>query len=398
VRRSASDPERPRRELAPPGAPVRAPTSPKAPRTALPARAAPLVGRFGRLARARRRRLALLCLAGAALLGALVLSTPHLRGLVRPFEGVSWRWLAAAFAANLISILVRAGAWWIVLSQALPPPRPGYRSALSAYGVGLLGNTVVPGRVGEFARVLALARRLPPRRERWAPVAGSVLAQRMLDGLGFVGLVGYVLVAARIPSWAFAATLAVLGVGVASLAAGLLVARRHEQAAPAGLGRARRLWLQVRQGLGVLRAPAAFVRATALELCGWTAQLLVVWLSLRAFATPVPLAAAGLVLLAVNAVLAFPVWPGGVGLYQAAVALVLVPYGLAYADGFAAGVGVQAVESVTGIGVGLVFLAHEGLSLAQLRQSASGVAPDGAAPPGRAGGEAGNGPDGSTTR
>jgi len=49
------------------------------------------------------------------------------------------------------------------------------------------------------------------------------------------------------------------------------------------------------------------------------------------------------------------------------VALPLVQYGVPYGTGFAYGLVLQAVEMSVGVGVGLVFLAHEGLSLASLK-------------------------------
>src|SRR4029453_3500455 len=74
----------------------------------------------------------------------------------------------------------------------------------------------------------------------------------------------------------------------------------------------------------------------------------------------------------------FPLWPGNIGLVQAAVALPLFQYyGVAKANGIAFGFGLQAIEASVGVGVGLIFLAREGLSFAMLR-----VMPDG----GRAGG------------
>ena len=62
-----------------------------------------------------------------------------------------------------------------------------------------------------------------------------------------------------------------------------------------------------------------------------------------------------------------PLWPGNVGAVQVAVALPLVSYGVPYSDGFAFGFGLQAIEASVGIGIGLIFLAHEGISLATLR-------------------------------
>jgi hypothetical protein len=69
-----------------------------------------------------------------------------------------------------------------------------------------------------------------------------------------------------------------------------------------------------------------------------------------------------------NLAILFPLWPGNVGLYQAAVAAPLLSYGVATARGVAFGVGLQAIESSVGIGIGLIFLAREGLSYATLKE------------------------------
>jgi hypothetical protein len=49
------------------------------------------------------------------------------------------------------------------------------------------------------------------------------------------------------------------------------------------------------------------------------------------------------------------------------VALPLVQYGVAYSNGFAYGLVLQVLEMAVGVGVGLLFLAREGLSFATLR-------------------------------
>jgi hypothetical protein len=77
------------------------------------------------------------------------------------------------------------------------------------------------------------------------------------------------------------------------------------------------------------------------------------------------------VLLLMNVANIFPLWPGNVGLLQAVVALPLRSYGVPYSTGIAFGVGLQIVEASVGIGLGLVFLAREGLSLATLSRMPS---------------------------
>ena len=54
-------------------------------------------------------------------------------------------------------------------------------------------------------------------------------------------------------------------------------------------------------------------------------------------------------------------------MYQAAVAAPLLSYGVATARGVAFGVGLQAIEASVGIGLGMIFLAREGLSYAILK-------------------------------
>jgi len=103
-------------------------------------------------------------------------------------------------------------------------------------------------------------------------------------------------------------------------------------------------------------------------LLGWVFQLLAVWAVTAAFDMGVPLPAAALVLLLMNVATIFPLWPGNIGLLQAAVALPLVSYGVDYGTGFAFGLVLQAVEMSVGVGVGLVMLAREGLSFASLRR------------------------------
>ena len=132
-------------------------------------------------------------------------------------------------------------------------------------------------------------------------------------------------------------------------------------------GGVRRLVTMARYGLGVLHAPVPAVIAGLLQCLGWLCQLFAVWATMRAFDIHEPLPAAGLVLLLMNVAMLFPLWPGNVGLVQAAVALPLVSYGVPYAKGFAFGIGLQAIEMSVGVGIGLIFLAREGLSYAMLK-------------------------------
>ena len=122
-----------------------------------------------------------------------------------------------------------------------------------------------------------------------------------------------------------------------------------------------------RQGLGVMRSPVGASIAIFFQIAGWVCQLFAVYTAMRAFDIHTSLPSAGVVLLLMNVVTIFPFWPGNVGLVQVAIATALVGYGVEYARGVAYGFGLQAIEASVGIGVGLLFLAREGLSFAMLR-------------------------------
>jgi hypothetical protein len=97
-------------------------------------------------------------------------------------------------------------------------------------------------------------------------------------------------------------------------------------------------------------------------------QLLAVYVAMQAFGIDAPLPAAGLVLVLMNIATIVPLWPGNIGLVQAAVALPLRNYGVAYPVGFAYGIVLQAIEIACGIGLGLIAIAREGISVAMLRR------------------------------
>ena len=283
------------------------------------------------------------------------------------FTVVRWRWVIAAIGLNLLSVLSRAFAWETAIKQSIAPPHPKFPIVFSAFSVGLFANAVLPGRVGELARVAVLRRRLPRGRGTTATLIGSVFAHRMFDLFPAATLVVWVLLAAKIPRWALTSIAIVLVIGVTLFLFAVLLARRENHTLD-GLGRIRSLVVRGREGLAVMRSPAAAATAAAFQFGGWVCQLFAVWAAMFAFHIHEHLAAAGLVLVLINVATIFPLWPGNFGLVQIAVAFPLVNYGVDYARGFAFGIGLQAIEASVGVGVGLLFLAREGLSYATLKE------------------------------
>jgi uncharacterized membrane protein YbhN (UPF0104 family) len=304
----------------------------------------------------------------AAAIALLWWRGPSLNAIADAFRTVRWEWVAFAIALNVASVVARALAWRAVIRQATEPPHPSILLVFSAFSVGLFANAVLPGRIGELARVAVLTRKLPRRRGTWATLVGTVFAHRVFDLVPVLILILYVVRTAKIPAWAITSLLVFVGVGAGLFTFAFASARRPNTPAIDGVGAARRLVVMARQGLGVMRSPVGATVAILLQIGGWVCQIFAVWTAMRAFDIHAPLPAAAVVLLLMNVATVFPLWPGNVGLVQVAIATPLAAsYGVAYAHGVAYGFGLQAIEASVGIGVGLLFLAREGLSFAMLR-------------------------------
>jgi uncharacterized protein (TIRG00374 family) len=282
------------------------------------------------------------------------------------FTAVTWEWVAAAIGLNLLSVVARAIAWDTAIKQSIAPPHPRFPLVFSAFSVGLFANAVLPGRVGELARVAVLRRRLAGRKGTTATLVGSVFAHRMFDLFPALTLVVWVLLTAKIPHWALTSIAIFVVVGVTLFLTAVFLARRQHRELEE-LGRIRALMSRARQGLAIMRSSIAATTAASFQFAGWVCQLFAVWAAMEAFDIHLPISAAGLVLVLMNVATIFPLWPGNFGLVQIAIAFPLVNYHVAYAHGVAFGIGLQAIEASVGVGVGLVFLAREGLSYATLR-------------------------------
>jgi uncharacterized membrane protein YbhN (UPF0104 family) len=345
-----------------------------------------------RILGSRLLRIALVVVAVGGVAAAFWFHGPDWDSVGDAFASVQWEWVVAAIGINLLSIVARSIAWKLVIDQAMPPPRPGYALTFSAFSVGLLANAVLPGRIGELARVAVLARRFPDRTAAGATLLGTVFAHRLFDLVPVGLLILYVLGTAKIPAWATTSLVIIVAVGAGLFVFAFLSASHHRRTRLEGLGGVQRMVTMARFGLGVMHRPLPAAGAIFFQCVGWVCQLFAVYTTMLAFGIDAPVPAAALVLLVMNVVTILPLWPGNIGAVQVAIGVALVPYGVAYGTGVAFGFGLQAIEASVGVGVGLVFLAREGLTFGMLRRmpgAATAEVPEDIRPPGEADGAEG---------
>jgi phosphatidylinositol alpha-mannosyltransferase len=328
--------------------------------------------------RARRIAAAVtIAVVGALIYLAIEKLNPSQVGHVLTKTNFGWAVLALALMA--LAFLARGESWYAVIRAALPDTPLGRGVVSRGIMVGMIGSTVAPGRLGEVARTLVVARRLGDPSRNIALVAGTVISQTLINllalgALALVTLLGAALAGARAEAIIGVLALPAVIVGVVLLGPHAL----HR----ASLSKVRWLrraagWIghqlaHFRRGLVVFKRPRAAFHAVSFQLFAWALQLVACYAVILALDLQhqANLIAAAAVLLAVNVTAVIPITPSNVGVFQAACIAVLAPFGVSASEGLAYGLILQAVEVVAAVVMGVPALLREGLSVSELRREA----------------------------
>jgi uncharacterized membrane protein YbhN (UPF0104 family) len=331
---------------------------------------------FALVSSPRVRRTAVVA-AMAALAGLASIRAARIGGSAwGTLDGAAVTLIVLAVVANLASVATKIAVWRRTLAVTPGGAQIRHRDLTPAVFIGFLVNTIVPARLGEVAKLAILGRRT---RERGVAVpatalAGSLAAEQIVLAAALV-LVAAAGTAASssAPIWVVA-TLAAMSASVVVLAASAarlerLATRLPGRAGPIAaeaLNHARAAFSGRDRGLGAL----------ALGIASWAFQIAGIVFTLQAFGLPHSIQAACAVFVASTLVGIVPLVPGNVGVFSAAVAAALAPFGVGAAEAAAFGLALQGVEALLSVAAGGLFLAFEGLSLAELRREVRPARPE----------------------
>jgi phosphatidyl-myo-inositol alpha-mannosyltransferase len=286
-------------------------------------------------------------------------------------------WVALAFVLMACSLVLRSVSWRAVLKAALPQTEIPGLAVMRALMIGVMGSAVVPGRVGEAARVVVLTRRLEGSSRRQLPtVAGTVFSQTLINLLALAILAGITFSSVPLLSGhpaGIATAIAVPLLICALVVAGPRLLALGQRARSDRIARwsdtLARIFALARQGLVVFARPRYGFTAIGAQLGAWALQWLACYMIVLALGLQhkADLSAAAAVLLAVNVSAILPATPSNVGVFQAACLVVLAAYGVGAGQALAYGIILQAVEVLTALGLGVPALLGEGLTWRDLR-------------------------------
>lgn len=297
------------------------------------------MGQLLREIRVSRRGAAVALLLLLALGAAL--ATPQLLGRrIGPalhalsYADARWLWLAGAgFAVTVVGM---AAAWRCAIR--LCGGETTLADACARFGAGSLVNTFVPARAGDAVRIGLFARLLPGERPLWTTGgAFAALGAARASVVGTLVLVGGL--AGAVPLWP------------------LLVAAAIVAAAVVAAVRARRSPAHVFDAFRALAAsPAAGARLVAWLALSTAGRLAAATAVGAALGIRSPLAAAIVIVPALDVAGLVPLTPGNVGITSGAVAVAFQAHGVSFTHGLAAGIAFHAIETAVGLMFGIASL------------------------------------------
>lgn len=242
--------------------------------------------------------------------------------------------LALALISVLATTAAKAARWWVLLR-----PCGGQIGRLQVFRVlliGQMGNSLLPARLGDVARITLLA----PKTTGGIPaVAGTLLAEKTLDGvMGLTILLGLVLWT-PLPAWLWQPALALASLTGALLVMLVLMATRSAWRArffegpiswlpPGRRSQLERLVSGFRLGLAALSQRSAALAALGWSVVVWVLAALTNLAALDALNIGVPSWTIWLILFAGYAANFLPAVPGQVGVFEYACILALQPVGV----------------------------------------------------------------------
>ena len=269
----------------------------------------------------------------------------NLGDALRTFGDVNYAWVAAALAVFTVSKFVHAARWRILLGRI---PGLPLSALFGTYLVSNMVNNLMPLRTGDLVRIQVPARRYNIRRAELTAVI--IVVETLLDGVAFVILLLIGLGLQDVPAmrqsvlWTLVGLVA-LGVALAALAARI---RLPDDLSQVGWGRLLPGWLRQRvadlvppfvDGLAALRDPRIAWRAIAISFPAWLIEVVVFWLFGQAFGLGLSFGAYLVITVAANMIVALPITPTSLGVYEVALQEVIALFGVerSLAAGYAIG-------------------------------------------------------------
>jgi glycosyltransferase 2 family protein len=286
----------------------------------------------------------------------------------RAFKQIRIESLLIGMGLTIIFLLIRAAAW-----RELLDGKARFWVSFRIVNEGYLLNNIFIHRSGELARAIFMGQ---AGGMGFARALSSIVLERVFDLIFAAGIFLLCLPLVIGADWAKTAGIITLIIVMVGLLILFLTARNRERVANwlGGLRIKGKIWNQLikpqinalLEGLAVLTRPRRFLVGAGLILLSWLVAFGYHFVLLRALEPSAPFWWAVFTDTSLAMGIALPSAPAALGVYEAAIVGALALLGVSTSIGLAFAITLHAMQFVITAVLGLIGLAQDGHSLAQL--------------------------------
>jgi uncharacterized protein (TIRG00374 family) len=302
-----------------------------------------------------------------------VLHDIHLSRLPGQLAGIDWRWVALAMVCDVLSYLVQAVRWRLLLE---PVGKIGLLQAMQAVYAGLFTNEVLPMRPGEFVRSYIASQWMGAS---FITILPSIILERLFDGVWIAMGIGLAVIFAPLPEDLIEAE-ETFGVIIALFVASFIYlvlrrprSRRNGRPADRGLLKWKPpraiagLFTRLGEGLRETSRTKEFYLAFILSLPFLALQAITLWLIMLGYGLRLSFWVGVAVYVIVGLGTAIPNTPANVGSYQFFTVLGLTLFGVDKTSATGFSLVAFTLLALPLLVIGFLALSRSGMSLAAIR-------------------------------
>lgn len=286
-------------------------------------------------------------------------------------------WLLPAFAAMVVSFWLRGYRWKYILN---PVKEVSTTAAFSATMIGYMANNVLPFRIGDIVRLIAIWKDSGVSK---AAALGSVIIERIFDLFMVLAIFGLALISyPNLPRWAVGAGYTAMGLFIALIVFSIYSRNNIEsfvklnnfiagKISESAAAKSEAVIRSFSDGLKVIHDVRQLFWLVFLSIILWTINILWVWFAIEIFDFNLPFTASLLILVFILFAVSIPSAPGYVGTFHGFVIAGFVFMGIDVDLARASAVVMHATNYIPVTLMGLYFLFKSNITLKSASKGSS---------------------------
>lgn len=303
----------------------------------------------------------------AVVLIYLVLSSAGIEGIKDSLQGINYWWIALSVLLYTLDQGLEAKRWSLILKDNSLDV--GLKDAFFAFNLGNSLNIIVPAKLGDAARSYYLKKESGYGYSRTFP---STIIDRFFDVIGvyivtlLTGI--YVVTTVKLPNWLFTLMAAGIGALVGAFIVIWLLVRNKEYITRIKQEKLRSFMESLIEVLeGSIKHKEKFVMLTSMSVLLWALEGIVsftITLSLGININPIVITFVSMIATLTKVI---PVTPGGIGVFEGAMTVLLVMFSTQKSDAAVIATVNHLIMNLYTLAIGVFVIVTKGISISKIK-------------------------------